>query len=184
MPEKNHDLLQQGPHKSFGNDHVFYCSLPASKSWLGRCRKSQNDRLGWFCDTYCAVILWSLFCVTCSIPVTFCGAAVLKFKDQETLVSHYEVIEYVSLWKYKHLESLPDTNSQIFDEKQFAIHSFSLFGGIRLSLQTREMSELTASLSSERLNITEVRRQLNSVLTFLLANVLCPSIIFCKVLSL
>ena len=64
------------------------------------------------------------------------------------------------------------------------MHSFSLFGGIRLSLQTREMSELTASLSSERLNITEVRRQLNSVLTFLLTNVLCPSIIFCKVLSL
>ena len=93
MPEKNHDLRQQGPHKSFGNDHVFYCSLPASKSWLGWCRKSQRDRLGWFCDTYCAVILWSLFCVTCSIPVTFCGAAVLKVKDQETLVSHY--------WSYR-----------------------------------------------------------------------------------
>ena len=41
-------------------------------------------------------------------------------------------------FRYKHLESLPDTRSQIFDWKQFAIHSFSLFGGIRLSPQTTE----------------------------------------------
>ena len=47
----------------------------------------------------------------------------------------------------KHLESLPDTSSQIFDWKQFARHSFSLFGGIRLSRQTSKTSKSTASLS-------------------------------------
>ena len=70
--------------------------------------------------------------------------------------------------RYKHLESLPDTSSQIFDWKQFAIHSFSLFGGIRFS-QNNKTSESTASLSlAERWANTEIRRQLNSVLTYYL----------------
>ena len=38
-------------------------------------------------------------------------------------------------------------HSQIFDWKQFTRHSFSLFGGIRLSPQTSKTSEATASLS-------------------------------------
>ena len=58
---------------------------------------------------------------------------------------------------YKNLESLPDTSLQIFDKKQFAEHSFPLFGGIRLSPQTSKTSESTASLSlAERWTITEI----------------------------
>ena len=45
------------------------------------------------------------------------------------------------------MESLPDTSSQIFDWKQFARHSFSLFGGIRLSRQTSKTSKSAANLS-------------------------------------
>ena len=50
----------------------------------------------------------------------------------------------------KHLESLPDTSSQIFDWKQFARHSLSLSlcGGTRLSRQTSKTSKSTANLSS------------------------------------
>ena len=39
---------------------------------------------------------------------------------------------------YKNLEILPDTSLQIFDKKQFAEHSFSLFGGIRLSTNKQD----------------------------------------------
>ena len=68
---------------------------------------------------------------------------------------------------YNHLESLPDTSSKIFDQKQFARHPFSLFGGIRLSPQTSKTNESTASLSlAERWTIKEIRRQLNSVLIY------------------
>ena len=57
------------------------------------------------------------------------------------------------LERNKHLESLPDTSSQIFDWKQFAGHSFSLLGGTRLSRQTSKTSKSTASLSlAERWN--------------------------------
>ena len=49
-------------------------------------------------------------------------------------------------------------SSQIFDWKQFARHSFSLFRGIRLSPQTNKMSDLTASLfPAEQWAITEIR---------------------------
>ena len=55
----------------------------------------------------------------------------------------------------KHLESLPDTSSQIFDCKQFARLSFY------------KTSESTATLSlEERWTIKEIRRQPNSVLTY------------------
>ena len=62
---------------------------------------------------------------------------------------------------------MPDTRSKI-DWKQFARHSFSLFGArIRLSPQKSKMSDLTASLSlAERWTITEIRQQLNSLQTY------------------
>ena len=75
------------------------------------------------------------------------------------------------------MESLPDTSSQI-DWKQFARHSFALFGArIRLSPQTSKMSDLTASLSlAERWTITEIPQQLNSWQTYsLLTDVLLLS---------
>ena len=63
------------------------------------------------------------------LSVTFCGAVVLKVMDQKTLVNRrggYKVRLTVSI--YKHLESLPDTSSQIFDLLgNLAKHSFSLF---------------------------------------------------------
>ena len=68
---------------------------------------------------------------------------------------------------YKNLEILPDTSLQIFDKKQFAEHSFSLFGGIRLCPQTSKTSESTASLSiADRWTITVIGPQLNSALTY------------------
>ena len=57
------------------------------------------------------------------------------------------------------------TSSQIFDWKQYVVrHFFSLFGGIRLSSnckQARRVSQL-----AERWTITEICRQMNSVLTY------------------
>ena len=65
-------------------------------------------------------------------------------------------------------------HSQIYDLKQFAIarHSFSLFGRIG------KTSESVASLSLvEQWMVTEIRRQLNSALTYCLpTNVLLSSI--------
>ena len=59
---------------------------------------------------------------------------------------------------------------QIFDWKQFARHSFSLFRGIRLSPQTNKRIDLTASLLFlvEQWAITEIRWLLDSVLTYYL----------------
>ena len=87
------------------------------------------------------------------LSVTFCWSAVLKVMDQKTLVKR-RLSYKVRITVYnKHLESLPDTSSQIFDWKQFARHSFSLFGGIRLSRQTSKTSKSTASWSpAERWN--------------------------------
>ena len=60
-------------------------------------------------------------------------------------------------------------SSQIFDWKQFARHSFSLFRGIRLSPQTNKTIDLTASLFlAEQWAITEIRWLLDSVLTYYL----------------
>ena len=63
----------------------------------------------------------------------------------------------VTVYTLTDLKSLPDTSSQIFHWKQFARHSFSLFGGIKDSLhklsKTREstaglINVLSASLAS------------------------------------
>ena len=148
---------------------TFLLFTPASKRWLGW-RKTENarrDRLGWFCYSCCTVILrYSLRYV---LSVTFCGAAVLKVMDQKTLVKRR--------WSYKGAYNCVCINTwtvcqtrvyhlQIFDWKQFARHSFSILGGVRLSLQTSKTNESTVSLSpAERWTITEIRRQLNSILT-------------------
>ena len=99
---------------------TFLLSAPASTKWLGwrKDRKSLRDRLGRFCDIYCAVILRYL------LSVTFCGAVGLKVMDQKTLVERrwsykvrtvYIILtlgefarhELTNLW----LETLPDTLS-------------------------------------------------------------------------
>ena len=61
---------------------------------------------------------------------------------------------------------MPDTSLQIFDWKQFARHSFSLYWGNKTCPKTsKPSSELTASSSlAERWTITKIRRQLNTVL--------------------
>ena len=65
---------------------------------------------------------------------------------------------------YKHYESLPDTSSQIFDWKQFARHSISLFGGIRLSLTSKKSKSMASLLLAERRTITEIRPQIKSLI--------------------
>ena len=65
---------------------------------------------------------------------------------------------------YKHYESLPDTSSQIFDWKQFARHSISLFGGIRLSLTSKKSKSMASLSLAERRTITEIRPQIKSLI--------------------
>ena len=65
---------------------------------------------------------------------------------------------------YKHKESLPDTSSQTFDWKQFARHSFSLFGGIRLSLTSKKSKSMASLSLAERRTITEIRAQIKSLI--------------------
>ena len=48
----------------------------------------------------------------CHSDILFCGAVVLKVMDQKTLVKRTRGYK---VQIYKHLESLPDTSSQIFD---------------------------------------------------------------------
>ena len=82
--------------------------------------------VGWFCDTYYTVIhklcTSILFCVNmCS--VTFCAAAVLKDKDQKTLIKpwwSYEGRINVYIWTLG--ETWVDCHSQIFDWKRFTRH--------------------------------------------------------------
>ena len=132
---------------------TFLLFMRASKRWLGW-RKTENarrDRLGWLCDTHCRVILVILrYSFAHLLLVTFCGAAVLKVINQKTIVKcgrSYKVRITVYVLRLG----------------EFARHSFSLFGGKRLSPQTSKTGESTASLSpAERWTITEIRRQLNS----------------------
>ena len=69
-------------------------------------------------------------------------------------------------------------NSQIFDGKKFAGHSFSLRGN-KIQSQTSETSTSKASLSlAERWTITEIRRQSNSMLTYSLLIDVLPLLSF------
>ena len=64
---------------------------------------------------------------------------------------------------YKHLESLLDTNSEIFDWKPFARHTLSLSLGEKDSPKTSKMSESMASLSlAERRTIYFVRQKFSA----------------------
>ena len=64
--------MNRGREKSVANDDVSI--VCARKDEMVR------DRLGRFCDIYCAVILRYL------LSVTFCGAVVLKVMDQKKFV--------------------------------------------------------------------------------------------------
>ena len=57
MPEKVSICLNRGREESVGNDDASLFA-PKSSKWLGRRqdRKSRRDRLGRFCNIYCAVI--------------------------------------------------------------------------------------------------------------------------------
>ena len=121
---------------------TFLLFAPASTKWLGwrKDRKSRRDRLGRFCDIYCAVILgYSL-----ALRVTFCGAVVLIVMDQQTFVKRgwsYKMritaCVYINTWRvcqtrvHKSLIGI------------LARHSFSLFlTGIRLSpKQARQVNK-------------------------------------------
>ena len=79
----------------------------------------------------------------CVLSATFCGAVVsVKVMDQNfnDTLSAEEVITCVKLCIYKHLDSLPDTSSQIFHWK-LARHSVSLFDRNKTQPQTSKASE-------------------------------------------
>ena len=149
----------------------FLLFMPARKRRLGW-RKTENprrDRLGWFCYT----VMLRYSCVTCykwhSVEQVF-----WKLWTKRHSLSADEVIGcvylYIDTWRVCQTRVY---YSQIYDWKQFARHPFSLFRGIRLSPQTSKTSESTACLSlAERWTITDIRRLLNSMLTYsMLTNV-------------
>ena len=108
------------------------------------------------------------------LSVTFCGAAILKVMDQKTLVKHrrgdkvraYNCV-YINTWRncqtrvHKSLigNNLPDTLSL-----------FILWGNTTVHKQARRVKS-----PAERWTIAEIRRQFNSVLTFIFPAHRCPS---------
>ena len=156
-------FLIRGRMESLGTVMMtFLLFTAASKRWLG-CGRTENPRprrdgLSWFCDNYCTVIL------RCSFALRVIGNI---------------------LCIYKQLERLPDTSLSFtnFWLETICQTLFLSLWGIRLNPKTSKTSESTASLSlAERWTITEILRQLNSVLTYsLLTDVLLYGF---KVLSL
>ena len=94
------------------------------------------------------------------LSVTFCEAAVLKVMDQKTFVNRRRIDEvfFCQTRVYKSLigNNLPDVIS-------FSLHLW----GSKTQSQTSKTIESTASISlAERWTIKEIRRHLNSVLTY------------------
>ena len=149
--------------------------LFAPAKWLGwrKDRKSRRDRLGRFCDIYCAVTS-ILFCVRCyqwhSLEHLF-----WKVWTKRHSLNADEVIRCV-LWIYKHLESLPDTSSQIFDWKPCQILFLVLWPEEDSAPNISKTSEqrLAFVALAERWTITEIRQQSYSVLTYSLLTDVLP----------
>ena len=145
---------------------TFLLFTAASKRWLG-CGRTENPRprrdgLSWFCDNYCTVIL------RCSFALRVIGDILWSCYLDEDKMCVFDCV-YISSWR-DCLETICQT-------------LFLSLWGIRLNPKTSKTSESTASLSlAERWTITEILRQLNSVLTYsLLTDVLLYGF---KVLSL
>ena len=105
--------LNRGREEWVGNDD----GAPESTRWLGW----RQDHEGTARVDFVQFIVQSYFDthLRCPLLVTFCGAVDLKVMDQKTLVKckwSYEVRITVYIY-FKHLESLPDSSSHIFDWK-------------------------------------------------------------------
>ena len=154
---------------------MFLLFAPASTKWLGwrKDRKFRRDRSGRFCD----MIVQSYFDTLLRYVVTFCGAVVLKVMDQTTLVKRRWGYK-IRLTVPKHLESLPDTSSQIVDLYYKPCQTLFLFLWTEEDSAPNKQDEwTTASLSlAERWTITEIRRQSRFCADLFPAH-RCPSVI-------
>ena len=145
---------------------TFLLFAPASAKWLGwrKDRKSRRDRLGRFWT----FILQSYFdtLLRYVLSVTLCGAVVLKVMDQKTLVKRR--------WSYKvritvYIQTLGEFARHEFTNLWLERHSFSVFDLNTTQPQTSKTSKSTASLLlAKQRTITEIRRQSNSVLCWLI----------------
>ena len=153
---------------------AFLLLAPASTKWLGwrKDRTSPRDRLGRFCDIYCAVILRHSFYVTCyrwhSVEQLFQWK--LWTKILTTLVKRRKSYKCVCINSW----GVFLTRVHKSFTGNLARHSFSLFEQNTTQPQTSKTSEQRPSFSlAKRWTITEIRPQSNSVLTYsLLTDVL------------
>ena len=99
---------------------TFLLFAPASTRWLRwrTDRKSWRDRLGRFCDIYCTVILRYSFVLRVISDILW-SSCFESYGLKDTRQALYNCV-YTS----KHLESLPDMSSQIFDWKDTLSLSF------------------------------------------------------------
>ena len=106
---------------------TFLLFAPASTKWLGwrKDRKFRRDRSGRFCD--------DLLCTLSRyvLSVTFCGAVVMKVKDQKRLVKRkwsykVRITVYINTWRVNVGQTR--VNKSLIGN--LARHSFSLFDGI------------------------------------------------------
>ena len=105
--------LNRGCEEWVGNHDC----APASTRWLGW--RQDHEGTAWVDFVQFIVQLYFDTHLRCALSVTFCGAVVLKVMDQKTLVKRkwsYKVRIAVYIY-FKHLESLPDTSSHVFDWK-------------------------------------------------------------------
>ena len=96
---------------------TFLLFAPASTKWLGwrKDRKFRRDRSGRFCDIYCAVILRYSFALRVISDILW-SSCFESYGPKDTRYAEMRLwVAYNCV--YKHLESLPDTSSQIFDWK-------------------------------------------------------------------
>ena len=126
----------------------------------------RENRLGWFCGTYCTVILrYSLeLCVFSEILWSSCFECYGPKDTRYKRGRFYSVGITVNI--YKNLESFPNMRlsfTNLWLETICQILFLSLWRNKTQSISSK-MGELTASLSlAERWTTTEIFRQLNSV---------------------
>ena len=141
---------------------TFLMFAPPRTRWLGWRKTEHPEGTAWvdFRTFSCILCLQSYLWYSLALRVIndiLLSSCFLKVMHQKTLVKcrrSYKVRITVYIYSnrllyiYKHLKNLPDTSSQIFDWKQFARHSFSLFGGISFSRE-RMFYESNESMSHE-----------------------------------
>ena len=138
---------------------TFLLFAPASTKCLGWRKHwtSPRDRLGRFCDIYCAVMLRHSFALRVqwhSVEQLFQWK--LWTKILTTLVKRRRSYKMRITVYHRHLESLPDTSSQIFHWKPCQTLFLSLWPEY----------DSAPNKQDEWMTITEIHWQSNSVLTY------------------